>query len=156
MTIYLTAQFIELAAILGALLLSALIFRKHIKVGWLLASVGAIVLGMFALTSGYRLIPIPDFFDQFRFYWWGFFLLGAVSLAIVAAMPNGWQRSGLTLAQRGPGVRAALIVSLAVCALITWIGTQDIFGAPSFDWEAIAFNALAVGPFEELFFRGVI
>jgi membrane protease YdiL (CAAX protease family) len=156
MSIHLTADLIEIGLMLASLLLTAAIFRKRVQTGWLLASIGAILVGAVAITEGFGLIPEPAIFDRLRFGWFVFALLGAVSLAMIAAIPNGWQRAGLTLAQNGPGVRAALIVSLAVCALITWMGTQDIFGAPRFSLEPLLYNALAVGPAEELFFRGVI
>lgn len=36
------------------------------------------------------------------------------------------------------------------------MATQNIFGAPDFSWEPFLYNAFAVGPAEELFFRGPI
>lgn len=156
MTIYYTAQFIELGLMLGALFLSALIFRRRVRKSWLIAAAGVIVAGMFALTSGYRLIPEPAFFDQFRYGWWNFLLLGAVSIAVILAMPDGLRRTGMTLRQSGRGVLPAAIVSLAVCGLITYLATIDVFGAPALQLEALAFNAFAVGPAEEIFFRGLV
>ena len=156
MSIPLTADLIELGLMLASLLITGLIFRKRVRFQWFLGSIGAILVGGIAITEGFGLIPEPDIFDALRYNWFVFALIGAVSLALIAAIPNGWQRSGLTLAQNGPGVRAALIVSLSVCALITWMATQDIFGAPNFSWEPLFYNALAVGPAEELFFRGVV
>ena len=156
MPIPLTADLIEIGLMLASLLITAAIFRKRVQTGWLLASVSAILAGAAAFTQGFDLVPRPEIFDGLRYNWFVFALLGAVSLAIIAAMPNGWQRSGVTLAQNGPGVRWAVFVSLAVCALLTWMATQNIFGAPDFSWEPFLYNAFAVGPAEELFFRGLI
>jgi membrane protease YdiL (CAAX protease family) len=156
MTVFLTAHFIELGLMLSVLFLSAFIFRRRVRIGWLLAAAAVIAAGMFAQTSGFRLIPMPDVFRATGWNWWGFLLLGAVSIAVILVMPNGWRRSGVTVRQTGPGVIPALMVSLAVCALITYLATIDVFGAPSLQLDALAFNAFAVGPFEELFFRGVV
>lgn len=156
MSIPLTADLIEIGLMLASLLITAAIFRKRVQTGWLLASVGAILVGAVALTQGFGLIPRPEIFNGLSYNWFLFGLLGAVSIALIAAIPNGWQRSGLTLAQIGPGVRSASFVAFAVCALLTWMATQNIFGDPSFRWEPVLYNAFAVGPVEELFFRGVV
>ncbi|WP_158272085.1 CPBP family intramembrane glutamic endopeptidase [Marinicauda salina] len=145
-----------MGAMLGVLLLSGLIFRKSVRPGWFLASIGAIIVGLGAWARGYGWIHEPAVFDQLSYPWFDYVLLGAVSIAIILAMPDGWRRSGMTLRHTGPGVPWALGLSLALCGFLTYTAVADVFGSPEFELEPVAFNAFASVPVEELFFRGVI
>ena len=152
----LTADLIELATMLGVVVIFALILRKQVRPAWLLASLGAIVAGIAAVHRGFGLIPEPAIFDALRYPWFNFALLAAVSFAIILATPQGRLRSGLTFRQRGPGVVPALLVSLVVCGILTYTAVADVFGTREATVEWISFNLLAIGPVEELFFRGVV
>lgn len=151
-----TADLIEMAAMLAALFISALVWRKSVRRGWLLASAGAIIIGVVTWSGVFGLLESPPLFDGLRYPWFDNLLLLVVSLAVILAIPNGLQRAGLTFRQDGPGLIPAMIVAVGLVALLTWTAVTNVFGDPAFSVEPLAFNWLASIPAEQVFFRGLI
>jgi membrane protease YdiL (CAAX protease family) len=146
---------ISILAICGALLLVGatigLIDRKNFAPRWLLIASALVLINDIALTRFYGLIP--SFIGE-DWNWIGKGLALIITLAI-ASMPGfGWRRSGLTLRQDRSGIVAALIVSLLMIVLFTWLALGPNEEPTSA--ETYAYQLTMPGLEEEPFYRGIL
>ena len=138
---------------LGLLAIGALlgfIDRKNFRPWWLVVAVLLFALNDAALLRFYGLLP--DFIGG-DWNWLGKGIALVITLAVASHPAFGWKRSGLTHAQDRRGLPSALIVSVMLVALFTWLAmTGDNEAATS---EATAFQLTMPGLEEEPFYRGV-
>ena len=119
---------------------------------WLLIAAGLVALNDALLTSGYGLIL--DLTSELEWNWQGK-TLALLATIMIAALPSfGWQRCGLTFAQK-PG---SLVTAIPVAALyvLFFVALAWVFPSDSASAETIAFQLTMPGLEEELFYRGIL
>lgn len=135
------------AALAG--LMSA-VTRTRLRIGWLLAALGLMLLRDAMVLRGYGRLPelVPGDWN-----WTGKLLATAVLLAVAAVPMFGWRQCGLVLRQ-APAARAAWIAFAVVMLALFGLAFHYRDGAD--DLATIAFQWSMPGIEEELFYRGLL
>jgi membrane protease YdiL (CAAX protease family) len=134
---------------IGALL--GLADRRNFAPKWLLVAGGLYLANDAALTRFYGLLP--DFIGG-DWNWLGKGIALLITLAVASHPAFGWQRSGLTLAQKPGSLRPATIVGVLLIALFTYFALTSDDGAANA--ETFAFQLTMPGLEEEPFYRGIL
>lgn len=146
---------VSILAIVGGLLafgaLLGIAGRKNFAPKWLLVAGALFFANDAALTRCYGLLP--DFIGG-DWNWLGKGVALLVTLAVASHPAFGWQRSGLTMAQKPGSLKSAAIVGALLIALFTYFALSSDDGQATA--ETYAFQLTMPGLEEEPFYRGVL
>ncbi|MEE4199721.1 MAG: CPBP family intramembrane glutamic endopeptidase [Erythrobacter sp.] len=126
--------------------------RRNFSLGWLLVSVGLIVLNDAMLTRVWG--TIPWVLPESDWNWQGKLMALAASLLVASLAAFGWKQSGLTLRQAKGSLGPSVFVLGLYLAFFVVIAL--VFGGGKASAETVAFQLTMPGIEEEIFYRGIL
>lgn len=130
----------------------ALLKREVTDWKWLWIGGALLIVHDLVLTNVFG--GLPDLFRASHWNWQGKILAVCLTLLIAAHPAFGFNRAGLTLAQKPDGRKLTYGFVFCFCALIVTISIMEM--TPKLDLETIGFQLTMPGFEEEPFYRGIL